>query len=286
MIIGRVEKTATIVDDSVKVIDTKTFAEFHRMIYTITPKSDTQVWVGEIRNAEIKLLSSQSREQVSRGLAHTFIILSNGDFIVTGSRCQEIRRVTSAGKVSIIADTKPLHPRFISKTKTDDFLVSLEDDGDRFNLKPSRRRLVQRMTISGKVLHTYEFQGDGITRLFIFPGRATENDNCDICAINRTSSKTGELIVLHGDGRVRTNYLGQDDSEFKLYPFDVACDSKRRIVVSDCNNKCLHLLSQSGIFLRYLLFDMFDHPITMALQQDSLWIGFWEGAVKVYKYTD
>ena len=71
-----------------------------------------------------------------------------------------------------------------------------------------------------------------------------------------------------------------------LIRFGVACDSKSRIVVSDCNNKCLHLLSPGGIVLRYLLSDMFDHPTTIAIHQGSLWIGFWEGAVKVYKYTE
>ena len=212
--IGRVEETATIIDDGANVIEMKTFTEFHSMINTITPKTDKLAWVGEIGSAEIKLMSSQSKEIVSRGLAHTdFITLDNGDFIATGLGGQEIRRVTSAGKFSVIVNTKPLHPGFISETGMDDILVSLEDDGDRYKLKTSSRRLVQRMTMSGKVLHTYEFQEDGVTRFLTAPGRTTENGNSDVCVINRTSDDTGELIVLHRDGRVRTTYHGQDNSE-------------------------------------------------------------------------
>ena len=68
----------------------KTFTEFHRTINIISPKTDTQSWVGELGSVEIKLLSSQSKEIVSRGLAHTaFITLDNGDFIATGLRSQE-----------------------------------------------------------------------------------------------------------------------------------------------------------------------------------------------------
>ena len=105
---------------------------------------------------------------------------------------QVIRRVMSDGKVSDIMSTKPLHPTWISKTHTDDVLVSLKDDGDDFfKLQPSSWRLVQRMTLTRKVLHTYEFREDGVTRLFTLPGRTAENGNSDICVINRTSDETG-----------------------------------------------------------------------------------------------
>ena len=43
--------------------------------------------------------------------------------------------------------------------------------------------------------------------------------------------------MLHGDGRVRATYHGQEDSEFAFDPTDVACDSKRRIIVTEYNNK-------------------------------------------------
>ena len=92
--------------------------------------------------------------------------------------------------------------------------------------------------------------------------------------------------MLHGDGRVRTTYRGQGDSGSEFDPFDVACDSKKRIIVLDDNNKSLHLLSPDGTFLRYLLPDMCDIPCTIALYQGSLWVGFYKGAVKVYKYTE
>ena len=197
-----------------------------------------------------------------------------------------IRRFTSAGKVSDIVSTKPLHPSCISKTQTGDLLVTLTDDGDDYNLRPSSRRLVQRMTLTGKVLHTHKFREDGVTRLFTLPTRTAENGNNDICVINRTSDDTGELIVLHGDGWLRATYRGEEDSEFAFNPTDVVCDAKRRIIVSNSLSKSLHLLSPDGIHLRYLLSDMFDNPMTMALHQGSMWVGFYNGVVKVYKYSD
>ena len=283
--IGKIEENETKVNHSASVCEIKTIHQFKDCIGTFAPISDSQTWVGDINHSEIKLLSSQIKDIQCKELIRTdFIALTNGDFIVTDYPHQAIRRVTSAGKVSDIVSTKPLHPNFISKTQTDDILVTLRDDGDDYKLQPSNRRLVQRMTLTGKVLNTYEFREDGVTRLFTLPWRTTENGNSDVCVINRTSDDTGELVVLRGYERVRATYRGQEGSKFD--PRDVACDCNRRIIVLDCHNKFLHLLSPDAAFLRYLLTDMFDYPQTMALYQGSMWIGFDKGAVTMYKYSE
>ena len=282
--IGRIGEITANVDASVTVEDVKTFKEFDKIITTIAPISSDRAWIHEHKNNAIKQLSLQGKETNSVTLPphNDFITLSNGDFVVTDVMNRAIRRVTSGGKVSDIVSTKPLHPTLISKTQTDDLLVTLRDDGDLYKLQPTSRRLVQRLTLTGKVLHTYEFREDGKTRLFTAPYRTTENSNSDICAMNRTGEYTGELIVLHGDGRVQATYRGQKDSTFDLR--DVACDSQNRIIVLDSNGKRIHQLSPHGTFLRYLLPDMFDFPHSMALYHDILWVGFLKGTVKVYKY--
>ena len=104
--------------------------------------------------------------------------------------------------------------------------------GDDYKLRLSSRRLVQRMTLTGKILHMYEFREDGSTRLFTYPWKTAENGNSDICVINSTSDDTGELIVLHRDGRVKATYSGQEGSQFN--PTDIACDSKKK-------NHCIRL---------------------------------------------
>ena len=287
--IGRIEKTPnTNVDESASVKEVKTFNEFDELITSIVQTSRNQACVADngSNGFTIKQLSLQNMETISVTLPpHAgFITLTNGDFIVTGY--QEIQRVTSSGKVSDIVSTKPLHPFCISKTQAGDILVSLNDDAEPFELQPSSRRLVQRMTLTGKVFNTYEFRVDGKTRLFTCPMKMTENGNSDICIINRKSDDTRELIVLHGDGRVRAIYLGQEDSDLEFAPYDVACDSKNRIIVTDANSKCLHLLSPDVTFLRFLLSDLLDYPTAISLHQGSMWIGFVAGTVKVYKYTE
>ena len=137
---------------------------------------------GLVKNYTIKQLSLPSTKTNSVTLPPhiDFIILKSGDFIVIDFKDQVIRRVMSAWKASDIVRTKPVHHTLISKTQTNEILLSLKDGRDLYKLQPSSRRLVQRMTLTGKILNTYEFQEDGVTRLFIFPRRATENGNSDI----------------------------------------------------------------------------------------------------------
>ena len=285
--IGQIKESDTDIDtrDSISFEEVKALKYFDERILTISPISSTQAWVGGNNNNIIKQLSLQDTITEKITLSNDgYFFSSNGDFIVTNYKKQTIRRITSAGKEQVILSTKLLHPTCIRRTQTGDVLVSLMDGGDHYKLQSSSRRLVQRITLTGKVLNTYEFREDGTTRLFTLPGRMSENCNSDICVINRTSNYTGELIVLYGDGRVRFTYRGQEGRKFN--PTDIACDPERRIIVVELAKATpLTLVSPNGAFLRFLLSDMFDYPTTMALYQNTLWVGFEKGAVKLYKYT-
>ena len=285
--IGEIKESDVNIDtcNSISVEEMKTLKCFDKPVLNISPISSTQAWVGGRRSYIIKQLSSNGMETNNITISNKYHFISiNGDFIVTDFKNQAIRRVTSAGIDQVICLTKPLHPTFIRQTQAADILVSLMDKGDLYKLKSSSRRLVQRMTPTGNVIRTYEFREEGSARLFTLPTWTAMNGNSDICVINRTGVYTGELIVLHGDGQVRFTYRKQQGRDFD--PKDVACDADRRIIVLECEKTTfLSLLSPNGTFLRFLLSDMFDYPTAMALYQNTLWIGFGKGAVKIYKYS-
>ena len=108
-----------------------------------------------------------------------FTVLNNGAFIVTDDRDQVIRLTSSVGKESVVIKKKTLHPTYISKTRTNDILISLRDDWD-------NRRLVQQITHIEMVVRTYEFRDDGTTRLFAVPYRTAENRNIYPISVSST----------------------------------------------------------------------------------------------------
>ena len=167
---------------------------------------------------------------------------------------------------TVIARTAPLHPTGISHTKEGDILVTLRDNNSNFDINPSSRRLVQRMTLTGNVLHTYEFQEDN-KRLFTLPAKTIENGNLDVCVVNRLSAYWGEVVILnrHADDVIR--YKGLNPHKFS--PLDIACDSSNRIIVSDIYRKykSLHLLSPDGEFLHFLIIDTAHRPSCVTLYE-------------------
>ena len=279
-----------------KIVDQiKGFKPFVNRIHGIVPTSGDRACVLAKGRADLKFVSLQNDEtDAIKFPCFDFITDNDRDFIYTEYNNSLIRRYTPNGKKSVIFSVDPLYPTWIRKTQTDNIIVCLMESWNVFTaiyanaLTPSSRRLVQRMTLKGKVLNTYEFREDDVTRLFTLPWRTAENGNSDICVINRFTPEYGELVVMYQNGRVRFTYHGQQNVMFD--PADVACDSKCRIIVTDRINKSFHLLSPNGKFLRYIFSTVMSptspEPYTLTLNRDYVWIGFAEGSVKVYKYLD
>ena len=170
-----------------------------------------------------------------------------------------------------------------------ELLITLKDsESDQYELNSRSRRLVRHVTLRGDVIREYEFleNSAGQTRLFTDPWRVTQNGNTDICVINGTSDTSSELLIISVSGSCMSVYHGQNNKEtFKAT--DVVCDIHFNIIVSQLNNSepknsAIHLLSPDGKFLRYLL--TINHPMSISLNQSTLWIGDEYGLVTVFLY--
>ena len=281
-----VEKVGSKEDTDVSVEKIRTLCVFDHRILAISPVADNQAWVADGKTLSIKLVNTSNDEIIKRILEKRggFITLSNGDHIVIHHN-NTVRRVTAGGNVSVIMNPSPFIPAIIHPTQTDDFMLSLWNDdlAIDYDLLPSSRRLVQLVAKSGKVLQTYEFREDGITRLFTYPNFATQNTNSDICITNLTGRHVGELIALYRDGRVRFIYNQKRPGVFNLFPTGLACDSQSRIIMAD-GYGFLHLLRQDGQLLKYIATDITDLPLAIALRENTLWVGLHNGNVEVYRY--
>lgn len=192
-------------------------------------------------------------------------------------------RTVSPDNINILFSTKPLIPLCVCKSSNGEILLSLVD-----NLSNSRSRsstrVVQRMTRTGQVTATYQYQEDGRTPLFTKPYRMTLSSQKDLIVADHTSSHTGRLCVLNEDGRLRFIYEGKSGKkDFK--PNGVCCDTESHILVADSASHAIHILDQDGKLLRHLITkkEGLVYPFSIAIFRDVLWIGGYYGLVKIFK---
>ncbi|KAK3103269.1 hypothetical protein FSP39_018002 [Pinctada imbricata] len=271
---------------SVSVEEKYNIDRYHQGITSINPVSDTSVWITTVEAMYAKLLDRTGAELKEMNTpCSDMIIMRSGEYVLSELKKRKISLLTKDENMIRSISTKPLLPFRISKTENDDILVTLRDGGDPYHLVPTSRRVVQRMTLTGEVLHMYELRKNDKTRLFTLPIRATENKNTDVCVVNRLSVDSGELVVLHKDGRVKFTFSGNGLEADKFLPLDLECDGKCHILMTEGHSRSIHMLSSVGMYICTLCQYEQLCPFVISINAGNLWCGFVEGRVKVLKFT-
>ncbi|XP_063434501.1 uncharacterized protein LOC134715890 [Mytilus trossulus] len=173
-----------------------------------------------------------------------------------------------------------LHPIAVTFCKNGDVLVSLVDSWS-YNTDSKSRRQVVRMNDNFEVEQTIEYYCSN--RIFTTPRRLAENKNGDICVLDETSEKSGQILLFNRDGSLKLVYTGSSDSDEHFNPNSICCDSEARIIISDYSCNKLHILDQSGNFLQYIIHSEIKNPFCVTIDcKDHLWIGLKSGKIIVF----
>nr|XP_022336251.1 uncharacterized protein LOC111132719 [Crassostrea virginica] len=274
--------------EQITVTETDSFQSDEEQIIVLEAMNEETCLLADDESPCVKQFNKSGKKEKQFSIdVNDVCITENNQVYFTDADNKSIFRLSPAGSVSTVPvfSTDPLEPLGICQTMGRDLLVTLiENETDSYQPDPDSRRLVRHVTLTGDVIHEYEYGEDGQTRLFKVPERATQNSNTDICVINRTSENARELVILSFSGSLKSVYPEQDRrEEFNL--IDVVCDSYSNIIVSEALNSSVHLLSPEGEFMRYLLTEnQVNHPTVLSLKKSTLWIGDLKGLVKVFQY--
>ncbi|XP_062610554.1 uncharacterized protein LOC134272324 [Saccostrea cucullata] len=272
--------------DNISVAHINTFRHGDKNILSLKKFCEDQCYIHELNSKYIAEVNPKCTKKYKfRIFPIDMCVANNNNVYFTEFSNNEINCLSPLGSVSTVSSTDHMEPVGICQSVDGGLLVTLIDkESDLFKLEPHSRRLVRYITVTGDVIHEYEYQEDGHTRLFTLPYRVTQNRNSDICVVNRTSDAKGELVIISPSGRLRSVYRGQNLTEY-FTPTDVVCDSLCNILVTDTNNKQIHLLTPNGVFLKFLLTENeVNHPSSLSLYKSTLWVGYVEGLVKVFQY--
>lgn len=271
-------------DDVTAASETESFQYCDKVIQVLEAINDDACLVVPMDSNYIGKVNKRNKKKKKKNIiVNSLCVTDSRDVYVTDYKNKLIVRLSPSGSVSTVFSTAPLEPGGICQSIEKELLVSLIDEkSEPLQLNSQSRRLVRHVTLTGEVIHEYEYQEDGQTRLFIQPYKVKQNGNADICVINRTRDDTSELVVISFSGKLKSVYRGQNPEE-KCLLSDIVCDTHCNIIVSDFFYNTIHLLSQKGEFMKYLLTDNdVSNPLSLSLYKSTLWIGDFHGLIQVF----
>lgn len=107
--------------------------------------------------------------------------------------------LSHSGSVSTAFSTDQLVLGGICQSTENRLVVTMSDSESKIYQPNSQsRRLIRHVTVTGDVIHEYEYQEDGHTRLFTLPSRVRQSGNTDIdiCEVKVKSVTSSELVML------------------------------------------------------------------------------------------
>lgn len=201
-------------------------------------------------------------------------VTTQGDLIYSDYRNRTVNIVREGKTESLLTTPSGWHPCNLYATKAGDVLVNMSR-----GLKNKIHRY-QGEEISQEIENTDDGKpvfAEGSYSLYL-----TENSYGDVCVSDLNARS---VISVDRSGRVRFRYEGGT----RKRSFDPQCivtDSLNQIIVTDYSNDCLHMLDQTGQFMR--VFNNHGLVAPCGLSIDSagrLWVGLLHtGKIKVIQY--
>nr|XP_022297901.1 uncharacterized protein LOC111107156 [Crassostrea virginica] len=256
----------------------------HAKLCRVTCLNEEQIWTsGE--TFDIKCLTIQgilqNTIQSKSGKPPNDITLDrDGALLYSGGRARTVYKVKNDQTEKIIK-LQGWKPSKLCVTSSGDLLVTMYSDDE------TQSKVVRYSGSTAK--QTIQFDEEGQP---LYSGNnnikyISENRNLDICVAD---CRAGAVVVVNQAGKLRFRYIGHP-SPTKNKPFEprgITTDSQSRILTSDRDNNCIHIIDTDGQFLRYIDNCGLENPLGLCVDSnDFLFVcEVYTGNVKKIRYMD
>ncbi|XP_048741994.2 uncharacterized protein LOC125655661 [Ostrea edulis] len=211
----------------------------------------------------------------------TDITVNSQGELIYSDYMNRIVNIVRRGTNTMITLSQGWHPMGLCCTRSDDILVSTKTT-DNHHCKIVRyqgQRVTQEIDKDERGNPIYQ---GGSYEVFV-----TENNNGDIVASDLNAKA---VVVVDRTGKVRFRYNDKlPGGQEPFSPRQIATDSMGHIIVTDPNNACLHILDESGQFIKCVdIRGLNEWPTGLSVDSKGrLWVGLYNsGEVKVIQYIN
>nr|XP_034307169.1 uncharacterized protein LOC109617452 [Crassostrea gigas] len=168
----------------------------------------------------------------------------DGDLLYSDWETKTVNKVKNE-QTEVLIKLQGWAPCNLCVTSTGDLLIAMYSDDH------TQSKVVRYSGFTEKQTIQFDDEGKPLYSGNEYIKYITDNRNNDICV---AEYKAGAVVVVNEAGKLRWRYTGHP-STTKNKPFKprgITTDSQCRILTTDSDNHCIHILDQNGQFLRYI----------------------------------
>ncbi|XP_078320177.1 uncharacterized protein LOC111115191 [Crassostrea virginica] len=216
-------------------------------LYAVTCLTDEEIWTSGSDDI-IKLYDSfkgilqKSVQTFSGNIPSDIAVTESGDLLYTDYNDRSVN-IAKEDKIQQLVRLEEWRPQSVCHSSSGDMLVIMTSDDIKETKLVRFSGSKEKQTIQWDDRRQPIFSsGD---QMYI-----CENRNLDICVVD-----CGAHVVLavNAEGKLRFRYTGHLSSTKGWFcPAGITTDSLGKILTSDSDNDCIHILDEDGTFLRYI----------------------------------
>lgn len=247
----------------------------------IVTLDENTAWFSNLRQEKLRKINIDTKIRTLKDIPVKILDMAlspNSKIYLSIEGSCDVKLLTELNEIHQFISVDPYFPCAIHVSKEHDVIVGVTDNGHRYTLSGKRRRKIIVFGIDGKEKQSYEYDKNK-ERLFTFPYRITTNiKNNDILVIDRTDNYDGRVMALSSRGQDKWKYQGNpqiNSSDNSFDPEAIVTTILGQVIVADCSNHTLHILSSNGILILGVANDDgISWPISLDIDKmEQLWIG-------------